>query len=184
MIRFVRLPEVELDQVVRLVNEPRNARHMPLAGTFTPEETAAWVAAKDAQWETYGYGPWAVLIDGDFAGWGGFQHEANGADLGLVLLPEHWGAGTAITQQMLTVGFTDLDLDAVLIALPPTRRSERAVARFGFLPDGEVSYGGVTFGQYRLTRELWLRVHDEISSQDKSTAADQGFGPRPPQESA
>ena len=27
-----------------------------------------------------GYGPWAVLLDGELAGWGGFQREENGAD--------------------------------------------------------------------------------------------------------
>ena len=44
---------------------------------------------------------------------------------------------------------------AVLIALPHTRSPDRAVARLGFQPDGEVDYGGVVFRQYRLTRQAW-----------------------------
>ena len=79
-IEFVRLTEVPLAPVVELLNEPRNARHMPLAGTFTEEAAAEWVSAKDSQWASNGYGPWAVLVDGQFAGWGGFQREENGAD--------------------------------------------------------------------------------------------------------
>ena len=39
--------------------------------------------------------------------------------------------------------------------LPHTRSPDRAVARLGFQPDGEVDYGGVVFRQYRLTRQAW-----------------------------
>ncbi|HVK45469.1 MAG TPA: hypothetical protein VM429_11260 [Micropruina sp.] len=44
----------------------------------------------------------------------------------------------------------------MLIALPYTRNPGRVVARFGFVPDGEVNYGGTTFRQYRLDRNAWL----------------------------
>lgn len=159
-IAFVRLSEVPLAEVVQLLNDPRNTRHMPLSSVFTEETAAEWVTAKDAQWEQHGYGPWAILIDGDFAGWGGFQREENGADFGLVLRPTHRGAGAAITRAALDRGFWELGLAAVLIALPFTRSSERVVARFGFQPDGEVSYGGSRFRQYRLTREAWERATD------------------------
>ncbi len=154
-IDFVRLTEIELETVAALLNEPRNSRHMPLAGTFSHDEAAAWVAAKDGQWQTSGYGPWAVLVDGSFAGWCGFQAEENGADFGLVLLPEFWGHGAAIARQALDVGFARFGFDVVIIALPYSRSPDRAVARFGFEPDGEVSYGDARFRQYRLTRRAW-----------------------------
>jgi [ribosomal protein S5]-alanine N-acetyltransferase len=154
-IEFVRLTEVPLAEVFDLLNEPRKARHMPLSGQFTEESAAGWVAAKDAQWELHGYGPWAVLLDGDFVGWGGFQREDNGADFALVLLPKHWGIGADITRAALERGFRELGLDSVIIALPFSRSPHRAVARFGFVPDGEVSYGGSTFRQFRLTRAAW-----------------------------
>jgi RimJ/RimL family protein N-acetyltransferase len=157
-IEFVRLTEVPVESVVELLNEPRNARHMPLSTTFTPESAAEWVEAKDAQWSSHGYGPWAVLVGGRFAGWGGFQREENGADFALVLTPEHWGRGRAITRAALDRGFDELGLDSVVIALPYTRSPERAVRRFGFAPDGEVVYGGATFRQYRLTRDGWRRA--------------------------
>ena len=154
-IAFVRLTEVPIAAVMELLNEPRNTRHMPLSNTFTEESAAAWVTAKDGQWEEHGYGPWAVLVDGDFAGWAGFQREENGADFALVLLPRYWGRGGAITRAALEQGFGELGLDAVIIALPFSRSPERVVARFGFVPDGEVSYGGSSFRQYRLTRSAW-----------------------------
>ena len=157
-IAFVRLTEVPLTEVIQLLNDPRNTRHMPLSNVFTEESAAEWVAGKDAQWEQHGYGPWGVLVNGDFAGWGGFQREENGADFGLVLRPKHWGAGSDITRAALDRGFGELGLDSVIIALPFTRSPERVVARFGFQPDGEVSYGGSRFRQYRLTRAAWDRV--------------------------
>jgi [ribosomal protein S5]-alanine N-acetyltransferase len=157
-IEFVRLTEVPLEEVLNLLNEPRLTRHLPLTQSFTPESAAAWVAAKDGQWETNGYGPWAVLLDGHFAGWAGFQREENGADFALVLAPAYWGHGAAITRAALARGFGGLGLDAVVIALPYTRSPTRVVARFGFVPDGEVTYGGTTFRQYRLTREAWAAV--------------------------
>jgi len=92
---------------------------------------------------------------GEFAGWGGFQAEENGPDFGLVLLPRFWGQGEVIAGEALQRGFTELGFEQVLIALPYTRRPDRAVARFGFVPAGDVSYGDVAFRQYRLTKKAW-----------------------------
>ena len=158
-IEFVRLSEVSIIEVLDVLNEPRNGRHLPLGGErFTEASAGEWVAAKDGQWEVHGYGPWAVRVDGEFAGWGGFQHEANGADFALVLKPTHWGHGAAVTREALNRGFSELGLETVLIALPYTRNPDRVVARFGFEPDGEVQYGGTTFRQYRLDRHAWLEA--------------------------
>jgi RimJ/RimL family protein N-acetyltransferase len=148
-----------MSPVVELLNEPRNRRHMPLSSSiFSLEEAVAWVEAKDAQWAVHGYGPWAVLVDGSFAGWGGFQREENGVEFALVLTPEHWGHGREITRAALDRGFDELGLESVLIALPFSRSSDRAVGRFGFVPDGTVVHGGSTFRQYRLTRDGWRRA--------------------------
>ena len=73
----------------------------------------------------------------------------------LALFPNQWGRGAAITRAVLQRGFTELGLTDVLIALPDSRNPDRAVARLGFRPDGEVDYGGVRFRQYRLTRAAW-----------------------------
>jgi RimJ/RimL family protein N-acetyltransferase len=154
-IELARLVDVPLASVVALLNEPRNTRHMPLSTPFTPDSAREWVLAKDGQWTENGYGPWAVLVGGDFAGLGGFQREPNGADFALVLFPHYWGHGAAITREVLRRGFTELGLSDVLIALPYSRSPDRAVARLGFVSDGEVSYDGVPFRKYRLTREAW-----------------------------
>jgi ribosomal-protein-alanine N-acetyltransferase len=156
-ISFVRLPEVDLEDVAALLNEPRNARHMPLAGEpFTITTAAAWVADKDSQWDRNGYGPWAILVDDELAGWGGLQAEPDGADLALVLWPRYWGHGQAIARLLLDRGFGELQLQAVVVALPYTRSPERVMARWGFEPDGDITLGEIPFRRYRLERSRWL----------------------------
>ncbi|CAI9403228.1 GNAT family N-acetyltransferase [Aestuariimicrobium sp. T2.26MG-19.2B] len=154
-IRFGRLTEVPLEEVSALLNEPRNARHMPLAHRLSEGEVAAWVRGKDAQWSSEPYGPWAIWVGDRFAGWGGFQREDEDADFALVLLPAFWGWGSVITTAALDRGFDELGLDSVTIALPDSRNPDQAVARFGFVPDGEVSYDGTSFRRFRLSRSVW-----------------------------
>jgi RimJ/RimL family protein N-acetyltransferase len=156
-IRFGRLTEVPTPVVSRLLNEPRNARHMPLAGHFDDAQTADWVRSKDAQWEEHGYGPWAVFVDGEFAGWGGFQREDEGADFGLVLFPSFWGVGAPVTRAALDAGFTEFGFAEVFVALPYSRSPERVMARWGFAPLGGGEVEGVPFRRYRLTRDAWQR---------------------------
>jgi RimJ/RimL family protein N-acetyltransferase len=45
-----------------------------------------------------------------------------------------------------------------VIALAHNRSPDRAVARLGFQPDGDIDYGGVAFRQYRLSRADWAEA--------------------------
>lgn len=146
-----------IDTLLASVNEPRNARHMPLTGEpFTADSARAWAAAKDAQWSTNGDGLWAVWVDGDFVGWGGFQLEETGADFGLVLDPAHWGTGLAVATHMLNAGVYDLGLTVISIALPLSRSDPaRAIARLGFRPAGSIELDGVRFRHFRLDAREW-----------------------------
>ncbi|WP_342777263.1 GNAT family protein [Leucobacter komagatae] len=158
-VAFARLPAIPISDIRALLNEPRNGRHMPLARDFSAAETAAWVLGKDRQWEEHGYGPWAVLIGGVFAGWGGFEAEADSADFALVLFPAYWGYGARVTIAALDEGFCSLGIETVTIALPLTRNPAKAVSRYGFEPDGSVTHGQAVFRRFRLTRERWARAH-------------------------
>jgi RimJ/RimL family protein N-acetyltransferase len=155
-IAFLRLTEVPLHDLRQVLDEPRSRRHMPLAaGHFSLDQTADWVRDKDAQWQRNGYGPWAVLIDHELAGWGGFQREEGGADFALVLSPRYWGHGSAVARRMLDRAFDELALHEVLVALPFTRNPATALARFGFEPAGDITYGAVVFRQFRLRKTRW-----------------------------
>lgn len=150
-IEFRRLPEVDPADIIALMNDPLVRRHMPLArGEFGPAQCARFVAAKERLWAEHGYGPWAFVIDGEFAGWGGLQPEEGEVDLGLVLRPRHWGAGRAIYERLLAHAFDELRVASVIILLPPSRVRVSGVLQLGFQPDGEMEIGGERFVRYRL----------------------------------
>ena len=128
-----------------LWRHPDVIRHMPLATeNWSDGALSEWVQGKDAQWKVNGYGPWAIRIDGVFAGWGGFQKEAGEADLALVLLPAFWGYGPVLVRAFLRRR-PELGIGAVSILLPPSRTRVRGLARLGFGFDGEVEYEGRRF---------------------------------------
>lgn len=134
-----------------LLNHPDVTRHMPLAdGKWTEASALDWAKGKDAQWQHNGYGPWSILIDGRFAGWGGFQKEADGADLALVLLPAFWGHGAELFHGFMKRR-VDLGIGNVSILLPPSRSRVKGLARLGFIADGELDYQGQRFLKFRTT---------------------------------
>ena len=151
-LTFHRLSEIPASDWLILLKDPEVARHMPLSGGDWDEAKAAdWASGKDSQWGANGYGPWAIRVDGAFAGWGGFQKEGDEADLGLVLLPGYWGFGAAMFKEMLRRG-KDLPLGVVTILLPPSRTRMKGLARLGFVPAGEIEYAGHRFLKFRLER--------------------------------
>ena len=63
---------------------------------FGPAECEQFVETKERIWAEHGYGPWAFVIRGEFAGWGGLQPEGEDIDLGLMPRPKFWGWGPAV----------------------------------------------------------------------------------------
>ena len=75
ILEFKRLTEIDLIDIISLNNNPDVLRQMPLgSANFDLSKAKEWVQQKDAQWQQYGYGPWAFLINQKFAGWGGLQY--------------------------------------------------------------------------------------------------------------
>jgi ribosomal-protein-alanine N-acetyltransferase len=151
-IVFLRLGEVDPAAIIELMNQPLVRRHMPLARDgFGPAECDRFVAAKERLWDEHGYGPWAFIIDGEFAGWGGIQSEGGEADVGLVLHPRHWGAGKVLYARIIAFAFDELGFSSVTALLPPSRTRVSGVLKLGFRPDGETTIAGERFIRYRLT---------------------------------
>ena len=124
---------------------------MPLgSANFDLSKAKEWVQQKDAQWQQYGYGLWAFLINQKFAGWGGLQYEKGDADLALVLHPDFWGSGKVIYHEIVKRAFTSLRLESITILLPSSRTRIKGIFRLGFQPDGEVNIEGARFQRFRL----------------------------------
>ncbi len=130
------------------MNDARVAQHLPLLdGLFDLE---AFLQAKAQRWAQDGLGHWAIWQGEEFLGWGGFEKESDVWDFGLVLTPEAFGQGLAITRQALEFAQQEPQIEAVQFLLAPTRRSVRALARMGARETGEVRYGGQTFRRFLL----------------------------------
>ena len=88
-ITFTRLPKIEPREIAAHMSDPRVAKHMPLL-TSEWDEAAVndFAATKEECWRRDGLGHWAILLNGKYAGWGGFQKEGVEWDYGLVLKPE------------------------------------------------------------------------------------------------
>ena len=150
-IRFVRLSEVPLAELVAHMSDPRLREHMPLlTGDWGEAEAKAFVAAKEACWARDGLGHWAILVDGRYVGWGGFQKEGEEWDFGLVLRPADFGLGAAITRQALDFARADPRIPFVTFLLPPSRRNLGALARMGANSIGSIDYDGASFLKFRL----------------------------------
>ena len=152
MISFAPLSSVDLEELRALNSDPPVVLHMPLAGPepMSPNELRNWVAGKEAITQQHGFGPQAILFDGEFAGWGGIEPDDAGASISLVLSPGFWGHGHQILDVLLEEAFGRLGLPYVLVELPPTRTKVRGLLRLGFREVGDRTIEGERFVVYRL----------------------------------
>ncbi|MEM8976551.1 MAG: GNAT family N-acetyltransferase [Pseudomonadota bacterium] len=150
-IAFARLSEVDPDEIMAHMKDPRVAEHMPLL-TFEWDKNAVvkFVAAKEECWSRDGLGHWAVLSDNVYVGWGGFQKEGNEWDFGLVLKPDSFGLGIRIAKKAIEFANADERISFVTFLLPPSRTKLRALERFGARFVDEIEYDGSKFLKYRL----------------------------------
>ncbi|EPF88219.1 hypothetical protein GCM10025882_27070 [Acinetobacter gyllenbergii] len=151
-IQFDHLKNISIQDIIELNTNERVLKQMPLAsGTiFDEQECIAWVNEKEEQWTKHGYGPWAFLVDGKFAGWGGLQYEDGDADLALVLHPQYWGIGKQIFDEIIKIAFTEMNFESITILLPPSRKKLKGIYLLGFNLDGEITISGEHFIRYRL----------------------------------
>ena len=153
-ITFVRLTEIEPAEIADHMSDPRVAEHMPLlTSDWDAEAAAEFVAHKERTWARDGLGHWAILLDGRYAGWGGFQKEGDEWDFGLVLKPNEFGAGRRITKKAIDFALADERIPFVTFLLPPSRTNLGALQRLGARQIGEIDYDGSTFLKFRLDTE-------------------------------
>lgn len=133
------------------MSDPRVAEHMPLLkASWDRRACAAFIKAKEACWARDGLGHWAILRNGAYVGWGGFQKEGDEWDFGLVLKPNCFGLGARITGKALAFARADERIPFVTFLLPLSRKHLKWLDRLGAKPVGEVNYDGEMFLKFRL----------------------------------
>ncbi|WP_282046566.1 GNAT family N-acetyltransferase [Roseibium album] len=150
-IAFARLSEIEPSEIAAHMSDPRVAEHMPLL-TFAWDDAAVrkFVAQKEECWDRDGLGHWAILSEGRYVGWGGFQKEGDEWDFGLVLRPDAFGLGTRISRKALEYAIADERIPFVTFLLPPSRKNLGALKRIGAKFVGEIEYDGARFLKFQL----------------------------------
>ena len=150
-VEFVRLSEVDPNEIATHMSDPRVGEHMPLLTSEWELETAAdFVAKKEQCWERDGLGHWAILSDGRYVGWGGFQKEGDEWDFALVLRPDSFGLGPRVTRMAIAFARADDRIPFMTFLLPPSRTNLRALERLGARQLGEIDYDGERFLKFRL----------------------------------
>ena len=151
VIEFVRLTAVSLEDIVAHMNDPRVAEHMPLlTSKWKREDAREFVTAKEKTWQRDGLGHWAILSDGVYVGWGGFQKEGEDWDFGLVLKPDNFGLGMRISRKAIEFANSDPSIDFITFLLPPSRKNLGALSRGGAKFIENIEYDGEVFKKYRL----------------------------------
>jgi len=150
-IEFVKLDTIQPSKITVHMSDPRVAEHMPLlTGEWDEATTAAFLAAKDQCWQRDGLGHLAILVDGAYAGWGGFQKEGDDWDFGLVLHPSFFGSGISIAARALEFAKNDPAIPYITFLLPTSRKHLGALTRAGAIELPTVAYNGVEFRKFRL----------------------------------
>ena len=73
-IKFVHLFEVKEELIIHLMNNEMVGKQLPmLVEGFSAENCRVFLKAKKRLWDEHGFGPWAILIKGEFAGWGDYN---------------------------------------------------------------------------------------------------------------
>ncbi|MER3376283.1 MAG: GNAT family N-acetyltransferase [Allomuricauda sp.] len=153
-ILFKRLTEIEKSELIHLMNHPLVRRQMPLLkGDFDETACDRFIVAKEELWLEHGFGPWAFVIDGKFAGWGGVQPENDMADLALVLHPKFWGMGKTLYHKIVQFAFVQMGLPSLTVLFPPTRTRVQGLLKLGFQENGVVLVGNEKFIRYSLRNE-------------------------------
>lgn len=152
-IKFVHLFEVKEEQIIDLMNKEMVRKQMPLlVEGFSAADCRVFLKAKKQLWDEHGFGPWAFLINGEFAGWGGLQPEHGEADFALVLHPKFWGWGPKIFNKVKDQAFNQMNLGSITVLLPPSRPNSNAITRLGFTDDGQLIVDDKLFMRFRLTK--------------------------------
>ncbi len=150
-VTFKRLSSVPLEILLSHMNDARVSEHLPLlTSQWSVEDARQFIETKEAHWVKDGLGHWAIFVDGQYAGWGGFQKEDSEWDFGLVLTPEAFGSGLIITQDAIKFAQQNTDIPYITFLLPLSRQHLRALKKLGAEFVGEVSYQDTLFKKFRL----------------------------------
>lgn len=168
-LRLRRWTEDDFEPLAAMCADPRVMEFFP--AVLSREETRAmWTRIHD-HFAEYGFGPWVVDVDGEFAGalglnWLRYEtHFTPCVELGYRLRAEFWGRGLATEagRAALQYGFEHLGLpEIVAFTIPANKRSRRVMEKLGLVLSEEFDHPLIAEGHpmrrqalYRISRSAW-----------------------------
>jgi hypothetical protein len=107
------------------------------------------LSRQKGRWNRDGLGHWAILYNGNYVGWGGFQKEGDEWEFGLVIKPQCFGLGTIITKKAIEFAIACERIPFVIILLPLPRKKLGAISRLGAKFVDQIERGGARFREFR-----------------------------------
>lgn len=151
-LEFRPLREADTDDLHSLLNDARVTRHMPLAEPVDRAWIENWKESKSQQWPAPEHGPWAVYLDGRFAGWSGVQPDGEDEDeLAIVLHVWAWNLGREIARQTLSRFRSFGHSKPIAVYFPTTRPIQLLTEKLSLKPVGEAAIGEHRFVKLHLT---------------------------------
>lgn len=146
--------------------DPEVREHFP--NLLTREQSAASVAAFQAEFDQRGYGWWAVevLATGEFIGFTGLDRvdedmPFTGVEIGWRLARPSWGHGyaTEAARASLAFGFDTLALPEIIAMTPTTNlRSQAVMRRIGMTRDPADDFDDPSVPDGPLRRNVLYRI--------------------------
>jgi RimJ/RimL family protein N-acetyltransferase len=163
------LPD-DFEPLAAMCADPRVMEFFP--SVLSREESEAMWNRIRSHWAQHGFGPWAMEVDGEFAGALGLSwvtrfetHFTPCVEIGYRLRPEFWGRGLATEagQAALRYGFERLGLEEIVaFTIPANKRSRRVMEKLGLVFSGEFDHPLIAEDHamrrhvlYRISRTAW-----------------------------
>lgn len=143
----------DINDLYKALKCPSVVRHMAGNG-FTKEVCTQVINDSLKHWEKYNIGSYAVIYNDRLIGWAGYKNWKNeGFEILCVLSPIHWGIGKIILDKLVDCAFNKFDLNSVLVLLPKTRKSFRAIQKYGFKYCGKEYFKNEVFYKFKINRK-------------------------------
>ena len=153
----------DADPLFCIMNVPTMMQYFPNPNPPTPDRVERMIARQLEQWQTIGYGWWALALPatGALLGWCGLQFlpETGETEVGYLLARTHWGQGLATEAARASVdyGFTTFEFAEIIgITHPQNRASQRVLEKIGMTFTAATRYFEMECCRYAVDQATWL----------------------------
>ncbi len=145
-------------------------RYFPNPNPPTFEKVQKFISLQQEHWDQYGYGNWAIEIQGQpgLIGWAGLQFlpELNAIEVGYLIGKAFWrhGYATAAARASTAFGFERLGLEHLIALIHPENIASLKVAqKCGFQPQKTIFLWGIMLIQHDLNVATWRVLKREMN---------------------